>query len=82
MNTNPLKRDWYSVINIMTVTVIMCFIQTCYYLLIHVPNLGVFSCYQSGMGTITWIAWKGDFILFGDGEGQLSVWDLKNKTQR
>lgn len=37
---------------------------------------------ESGMGTITWIAWKGDFILFGDGEGQLSVWDLKNKTQR
>ncbi|XP_078310578.1 WD repeat-containing protein 11-like [Crassostrea virginica] len=37
---------------------------------------------ESGMGTITWIAWKGDFILFGDGEGQLSVWDLKSKTQR
>jgi hypothetical protein len=45
-------------------------------------TLRMIFCTQSGMGTITWIAWKGDFILFGDGEGQLSVWDLKSKTQR
>lgn len=37
---------------------------------------------ESGMGTITWVGWKGDNILFGDVDGQLCVWDLRSKTSR
>ena len=37
---------------------------------------------ESGMGTITWVAWKADFLVFGDADGQLCVWDLRAKTSR
>ncbi|KAL4232352.1 WD repeat-containing protein 11 [Mactra antiquata] len=37
---------------------------------------------ESGMGTITWLAWKGDYLTFGDADGQLCLWDLKAKTSR
>lgn len=37
---------------------------------------------ETNIGTIKCIAWKGDNIIFGDMDGQLSVWDLKLKTQR
>ncbi|KAH3790800.1 hypothetical protein DPMN_169007 [Dreissena polymorpha] len=37
---------------------------------------------QSGMGTITWLAWKGDFIVFADADGQICLWDLKAKQAR
>ncbi|XP_052225390.1 WD repeat-containing protein 11-like isoform X2 [Dreissena polymorpha] len=37
---------------------------------------------ESGMGTITWLAWKGDFIVFADADGQICLWDLKAKQAR
>ncbi|CAG2205705.1 WDR11 [Mytilus edulis] len=37
---------------------------------------------MTNIGTIKCIAWKGDNIVFGDQDGQVSVWDLKLKTQR
>ncbi|KAL5022239.1 hypothetical protein ScPMuIL_001394 [Solemya velum] len=37
---------------------------------------------ESGMGTITWIAWKNDNIAFGDVDGQLCLWDLRSKVSR
>ncbi|XP_052100859.1 WD repeat-containing protein 11-like [Mytilus californianus] len=37
---------------------------------------------ETNIGTIKCIAWKGDNIVFGDQDGQVSVWDLKLKTQR
>ncbi|XP_052771962.1 WD repeat-containing protein 11-like [Mya arenaria] len=37
---------------------------------------------ESGMSSITWLAWKGDFLLFGDADGQLCLWDLKAKQAR
>ena len=37
---------------------------------------------ESGMGTITWVAWKADYLVFGDADGQLCVWDLRAKTSR
>ncbi|KAJ8316897.1 hypothetical protein KUTeg_004801 [Tegillarca granosa] len=43
---------------------------------------GTLYHFVSGMGTITWVGWKGDNILFGDVDGQLCVWDLRSKTSR
>ncbi|XP_053406773.1 WD repeat-containing protein 11-like [Mercenaria mercenaria] len=37
---------------------------------------------ESGMGSVTWLAWKGDYLAFGDADGQLCLWDLKAKTSR
>lgn len=34
------------------------------------------------MGSITWLAWKGDYLAFGDADGQICLWDLKAKTAR
>ena len=38
--------------------------------------------FQSGMGAISWLAWKGDYLVFGDADGQLCLWDLKAKQAR
>lgn len=37
---------------------------------------------ESGMGSVTWLTWKGDYLAFGDADGQLCIWDLKAKTSR
>ncbi|XP_013774548.1 WD repeat-containing protein 11-like [Limulus polyphemus] len=37
---------------------------------------------DAGMGTITCIAWKSDHIVLGDVDGNLNLWDLKNKVSR
>ncbi|OWF51700.1 WD repeat-containing protein 11-like isoform X2 [Mizuhopecten yessoensis] len=37
---------------------------------------------ESGLGSISCIAWKGECITFGDGDGQLCIWDLKGRTSR
>ncbi|KAL3863810.1 hypothetical protein ACJMK2_005541 [Sinanodonta woodiana] len=37
---------------------------------------------ENGIGPITWLTWKNDYLVFGDADGQLCVWDLKHKTSR
>ncbi|XP_077991912.1 WD repeat-containing protein 11-like isoform X2 [Glandiceps talaboti] len=37
---------------------------------------------ESGMGSVTCIAWKGDTIVLGDVDGNLSIWDLKARVSR
>ncbi|KAK3585480.1 hypothetical protein CHS0354_003328 [Potamilus streckersoni] len=37
---------------------------------------------ENGLGTITWLSWKNDYLVFGDGDGQLCLWDLRLKTSR
>lgn len=37
---------------------------------------------QSGLATVTCISWKGDFIVYGDSDGTLCMWDLRGKTSR
>ncbi|XP_025096054.1 WD repeat-containing protein 11-like [Pomacea canaliculata] len=37
---------------------------------------------ESGLGRITSMAWKGDFLVFGDAEGVQCLWDLKAKVSR
>lgn len=34
---------------------------------------------EAGMASITTIAWKGDHIILGDADGNLTLWDLKGK---
>ncbi|XP_064464638.1 WD repeat-containing protein 11-like [Ornithodoros turicata] len=34
---------------------------------------------EAGMASITSIAWKGDHIVLGDADGNLTLWDLKGK---
>ncbi|CAN8021726.1 unnamed protein product [Ixodes persulcatus] len=40
------------------------------------------SFMQAGMASITSIAWKSDYIVLGDADGTLTVWDLKGKVLR
>ncbi|KAM7302431.1 WD repeat-containing protein 11 [Ixodes scapularis] len=37
---------------------------------------------EAGMASITSIAWKSDYIVLGDADGTLTVWDLKGKVLR
>ncbi|ESP00415.1 hypothetical protein LOTGIDRAFT_140712, partial [Lottia gigantea] len=37
---------------------------------------------ESGLGTITCLAWKHDYLMFGDVDGILCCWDLKSKISR
>ncbi|WAR21719.1 WDR11-like protein [Mya arenaria] len=37
---------------------------------------------ESGMSSITWLAWKGDFLLFGDADGQLQSYTAPSKARR
>jgi hypothetical protein len=37
---------------------------------------------QSGLSRVTSLAWKGDFLVFGDVEGIQCLWDLKAKISR
>lgn len=37
---------------------------------------------EAGMFSASWVAWKSDYLVFGDSEGQLCVWDIKAKTSR
>ncbi|KAH9489673.1 WD repeat-containing protein 11, partial [Bulinus truncatus] len=37
---------------------------------------------ESGLSRITALAWKSDFLLFGDSEGYQCLWDLKAKISR
>jgi hypothetical protein len=34
------------------------------------------------MGAITSIAWKGETLVLGDVDGNLNLWDLKNRVSR
>ncbi|XP_076467443.1 WD repeat-containing protein 11-like [Babylonia areolata] len=37
---------------------------------------------ESGLTRVTSLAWKGDFLVFGDAEGIQCLWDLKAKISR
>ncbi|XP_014675037.1 PREDICTED: WD repeat-containing protein 11-like [Priapulus caudatus] len=37
---------------------------------------------DASMGSITCIAWKGDMMVLADVDGNLSIWDLKNRISR
>ncbi|XP_041368583.1 WD repeat-containing protein 11-like [Gigantopelta aegis] len=37
---------------------------------------------DSGLSTVTCLAWKGDFLVFGDVDGTQCLWDLKAKISR
>ncbi|XP_064605109.1 WD repeat-containing protein 11-like [Liolophura sinensis] len=37
---------------------------------------------EPGMAVVNSIAWKGDQIIFGDVEGHINIWDLKNKKSK
>ncbi|XP_050396083.2 WD repeat-containing protein 11 [Patella vulgata] len=37
---------------------------------------------ENGLGTITCLAWKNDYLMFGDVDGILCCWDLKGKISR
>ncbi|XP_071090050.1 WD repeat-containing protein 11-like isoform X1 [Haliotis cracherodii] len=37
---------------------------------------------ESGLSTVTTLAWKGDFLVFGDVDGTQCLWDLKAKISR
>ncbi|XP_071948596.1 WD repeat-containing protein 11-like [Antedon mediterranea] len=37
---------------------------------------------ESGMGSVTCIAWKQDLMVLGDTEGNLNLWDIKGKISR
>lgn len=34
------------------------------------------------MGMVTSISWKGDLIVIGDSDGNLSLWDTKTKKYK
>ena len=42
----------------------------------------VYLIFQSGLSTITCLAWKSDFLVFGDVDGTQCLWDLKAKISR
>ena len=37
---------------------------------------------QGSMATISAIAWKAETLVLGDTEGNLNIWDLKNRISK
>ena len=37
---------------------------------------------QSTLGIVTYVAWKGDYLVLSDVDGNLSIWELKARVTR